>query len=81
MEYLLIVVGERRKETGPGSVRLGVEREYETRTHHIEAENDVKARSEGQSVVQGYQDDLALFGWLGIDRIELYRRIGANSEI
>jgi hypothetical protein len=78
MRYLLFVTGERRKETGPGSVQLGVAHEYETRTHSVEANDDITAREEAQKIIQSYLSNLTIWKWLKVESTELYRPIGVN---
>lgn len=78
MRYLLMVTGERKKETGPGSVQLGVAHEYESRTHSIEADDDDVARVEAQKIIQDYCVNLTSWRWLKVANIDFYRPISID---
>ncbi len=78
MRYLLFVTGERQKETGPGSFQFCVAHGHETRTHAIEAVDDIIARAEAQKIIQSYLGNLTGWKWLKVESTELYRPIGFN---
>ena len=76
-KYILEITGERKQETGPGSVRFGIGTGggFETRTYSLDISKDDEAWPKAISIIQGIIDRLSDFRWERISSTRLFRLI------